>query len=411
MMVVNTDVVIVGAGPAGACAGLSLLTYSTLKVVVLEQSDFSQPRVGEHVSDSLFSLLAYLKLTKADFPAHCFMPCYGDTAYWGSDLPRVRHAIFSSENASVQLDREAFDFTLIEQIVARGGSVYPRTHCSVTKNTVTQSAADAAANWILQCTHPEQSPFQINARYVIDASGRNSSWSRQLGGQLHKLDQLMGAGRFFSLPGTSQTGASQTRTSQTATSQPARPQQQLIESCEHGWWYGALLPNQHYVATFFSDADIISQLRLNQHQHWQQLLQQTSHLKHAVADAQALSAHPWVRNAASQYSDVSQIAHFIAIGDAACAFDPISSMGLGFAISSACHAARLVINELTPAANQPGRDSASTNQPASTKPAPKQLYQHDLHQHFAGYQTLRQSFYRAEARWSNAPFWQRRQLG
>jgi flavin-dependent dehydrogenase len=406
MMVVNTDVVIVGAGPAGACAALSLLTYSTLKVVVLEQSDFSQPRVGEHVSDSLFSLLAYLKLTKADFPAHCFMPCYGDTAYWGSDLPRVRHAIFSSENASVQLDREAFDFTLLEQIVARGGSVYPRTHFSLTKSSVansaatkssvTKCAADAAANWILQCTHPEQPPFQINARYVIDASGRSSSWSRQLGGQLHKLDQLMGAGRFFSLPGTSLKGASQ----------PERPQQQIIESCEHGWWYGALLPNQHYVATFFSDADIISKLRLNQHQHWQQLLQQTSHLKHAVADAQALSAHPWVRNAASQYSDVSQIEHFIAIGDAACAFDPISSMGLGFAISSACHAARLVINELAPATTPPDLDSASTNH----APA-KQLYQHDLHQHFSGYQTLRQSFYRAEARWSNAPFWQRRQLG
>lgn len=420
MVIVDTDVVIVGAGPAGACAALSLLTYSGLKVVVLEQSDFSQPRVGEHVSDSLFSLLAYLKLTKADFPAHCFMPCYGDTAYWGSDLPRVRHSIFSSENASVQLDRQAFDFTLLEHIVARGGSVYPRTHCTVTKSTVSKGAGPqgAGSNWMLQCTHPEQAPFQINARYLIDASGRNSSLSRQLGGQLHKLDQLMGAGRFFSLPGaslpeTSLKVTSPAGDSKAKTSNAARPQQQIIESCEHGWWYGALLPNQQYVATFFSDADIISELRLNQHQHWQQLLQQTNYLKHAVTAAQPLSAHPWVRNAASQLSDVSQIDHFIAVGDAACAFDPISSMGLGFAISSACHAARLVIDELA-AASTPtpaDRDSASPNNPASNNPPAKQLYQHDLHQHFSGYQTLRQSFYRAEARRANAPFWLRRQLG
>jgi hypothetical protein len=75
------------------------------------------------------------------------------------------------------------------------------------------------------------------------------------------------------------------------------------------------------MATFFCGADIISALRLNQHQHWQQLLQQTSHLKHAVADGQVVSAPPCVRKAASQCSDVSQIEHFIAFGDAACAFD------------------------------------------------------------------------------------------
>ncbi len=224
---ISTDVVIIGAGPAGACAALSVLTYSDLRVVVLEQSDFSQPRVGEHVSDSLFSLLDYLQLQKTDFPADCFLPCYGDTTYWGSALPRVRHAIFSSENASVQLDRQAFDFTLIEQVIARGGTVFPRTHCTLTAPT-------AAADWLLQCSHPQQADFQIRARYLIDASGRNSALGRQLGSKTHRLDQLMGAGCFFHCP-----------------DQVAAAQEQLIESTEYGWWYAARLPNQQYVATFF----------------------------------------------------------------------------------------------------------------------------------------------------------------
>lgn len=378
---IDTDVVIVGAGPAGACAALSFLTYSALRVVVVEQSDFSQTRVGEHVSDSLFSLLAYLKLNKADFPADCFMPCYGDTAYWGTDLPRQRHAIFSSENAGVQLDREAFDLTLIEQIITRGGTVYPRTHCVVSPST-------DGYNWLLQCNHPEQPQFQIRARYFIDASGRNSSWCRQIGGELQKLDQLMGAGCFFSLADSVS---------------PVKAQQQIIESCQHGWWYGALLPNQQYVATFFSDADIISELRLNQHQQWQQLLQQTRYIKHCVNGSRSLSAHPWIRNAASQCSDVSGIGFYIAIGDAACAFDPISSMGLGFAISSACHAARLVMVELA-------REGASVDAVQHAASA-KLQFQQDLQQHFASYQNLRKNFYRAEPRWSDAPFWQRRQLG
>ncbi len=375
---IETDVVIVGAGPAGACAALSLLTYSALKVVVLEQSDFSQIRVGEHVSDSLFSLLAYLKLSKADFPAGCFMPCYGDTAYWGSALPRVRHAIFSSESASVQLEREAFDLTLLEHILARGGTVYPRTHCSVRQ-------PDTASGWLLHCSHPEQASFQIRARYLIDATGRNSSLCRQSGGQLHKLDQLMGAGCFFSCPEHAENS-----------------QEQIIESCEDGWWYGAMLPNQHYVATFFSDTDIISKLRLNQQQHWQRLLQQSQFLQHRLRGCSLLSAHPWVRNACSQYSDTSQIRQYVAIGDAACAFDPISSMGLGFAVSSACHAAHLVMAELKQHSSGPVLQSGALSA--------RQLFQQDLNNHFAAYQQLRQNFYRAEHRWANAPFWQRRQL-
>lgn len=362
----NTDVVVIGAGPAGLCAAICVLTYSSLNVLVLEQSDFSQVRVGEHVSDSLFQVLDYLKLQKSDFPEHCFLPCYGDTSYWGSDFPRVRHAIFNSENASVQLDRASFDFTLMEQVVARGGTLFPRTHCTVSRQ---------GSDWVLSCNHPAQAPFSISCRYLLDASGRNGSLCRQLGGQVHQLDQLMGAGCFFSCIASEDAA-----------------QEQLIESTEYGWWYGARLPNQQYVATFFSDKDMIRKLRLNQGQHWQQLLQQSKHLKQQLKHCKSLSAHPWLRNAGSQYSDSTALTNYLAIGDAACAFDPISSMGLGFALSSACHAAQLVIAELQ-----------------HNKPTPQEVYQQDLHAHFASYQQLRRRFYQAEQRWSSADFWQRRQ--
>ncbi|SEA50991.1 lysine-epsilon-oxidase maturase LodB [Alkalimonas amylolytica] len=372
---IEADVVIIGAGPAGACAALSLLTYSSLKVVLLEQSDFSQLRVGEHVSDSLFALLDYLKLSKTDFPEGSFMPCYGDTAYWGSAIPRERHSIFNSENASVQLARELFDFTLLEHILARGGTIYPRTQSKA------QPLLDSAG-WLLDCTHPEKAPFQIQARYLIDASGRNSTLCRQQGGKVHKLDQLMGAGCFFSCPGHG-----------------SQLQQHIIESCEDGWWYGALLPNQGYVATFFSDVDIISQQRLNQRQHWLTRLQQSRQLKYQLQGCTMLSKHPWVRNASSHYSDSSAISRYIAIGDAACAFDPISSMGLGFAITSACHAARLVMAELAQLSTTPSQSSSSA----------RQLFQQDLRNHFSAFKQLRQKFYQAESRWTEAPFWQRRQ--
>lgn len=375
-MVIDTDVVITGAGPAGACAALALTAYSSLQVVLLEQSDFSQPRVGEHVSASLFALLEYLQLPKTLFPAQSFLPCYGDTSYWGSALPSVRHSMFHHEQ-SVQLDRELFDLTLLEQLQQRGARLLPRTHSKVSA----LSAADAPWGWQLACQHPVQGDFTLRARYLLDASGRNSALARQLGGRSHRLDQLMGAGMFFQCD---------------VNADPA--QDQLIEATEHGWWYGARLPGGQYVATFFSDADLISQLRLNQGNHWWQWLQQSQQLKKRLVGARPLSAHPWLRNAASQYTQIPALPHYLAVGDAACAFDPISSMGLGFAVSSACQAARLV------------QQALSTSPAETDEQALRQPYLQDLQAHFVAYQRLRQQMYQKEQRWTAAPFWQRRQV-
>ena len=56
------DVLIVGGGPAGTSVALSLLNYSDHTVMLVEQSDLNQMRVGEHVSASIFDLVEYLKI-------------------------------------------------------------------------------------------------------------------------------------------------------------------------------------------------------------------------------------------------------------------------------------------------------------------------------------------------------------
>ncbi|PKI16177.1 tryptophan 7-halogenase [Colwellia sp. 12G3] len=95
------------------------------------------------------------------------------------------------------------------------------------------------------------------------------------------------------------------------------------------------------------------------------------------------------------------VSNFVAIGDAACAFDPISSMGIGFAISSACHGANAIMAQLN--ANNLTASTANVNQ------AIKQ-YNLDLKNQFDNYHVLKQQFYQQEQRWSQAPFWQRRVL-
>ena len=93
-------------------------------MTIIEQSDFNTTRVGEHVSSSIFDLIDYLKLSKSDFRQDSFIPAYASKAYWGSDQVRSVNSIFTTEEATFQLDREKFDFKLIETAAERGATIY-----------------------------------------------------------------------------------------------------------------------------------------------------------------------------------------------------------------------------------------------------------------------------------------------
>jgi flavin-dependent dehydrogenase len=368
---IDTDVAIFGAGPAGACAALSLLNYADLDITLIEQSDLNRERVGEHVSESIFDFLDYLQIKREAFGSDCFIPTYGSTSYWGSELPGIRNSVFTTQQSTFQLNREQFDLQLLQSIAERGGNVMPRCHCH-------QISQLDDGRWQLQLTHPVQGEFTLRARFIVDASGRNANISRQLGLIGKKVDDLMAVGRFFE-----------------CTDNKQKKQEYLIESTPHGWWYAALLPGNRYSISFFSDADIIASLKLNQQSHFNALLAKTKHIKKLVQGAKVTAPHPWVRPAYSQSTAFETLPNFLAIGDAACAFDPISSMGIGFALSSGCHAASLITASLT---------EADCNQQQLTK-----QFQIDLDNQFNHYLTLRQQFYQQEGRWQQAPFWQRRQ--
>lgn len=361
----ETDVLIFGGGPAGASAALTLLNYSNLRATIIEQSALDKMRVGEQVSASIFEMIDYLKINRDEFGADCFTPSYGGVTYWGSDLPSSRDSIFAAEGPSYQLDREKFDLKLLQVISDRGGQIFPRT-----KGLVFEKFGNNN-HWKIQLKHPEQGSFTINSRYLIDATGRQASICHRAGALTKKLDKLTGVGGFFNFPG-----------------QRSLANDQLIEATELGWWYSALLPNQTLVVTFFTDADIVSKYQLNQRDHWLQLLRKTSHMKVRLSGAQSNLNKLVVRSAASQISNSNDVRNFVAIGDAACSFDPISSMGLGFAMTSASRAAIALMNDLP--------NAAITN------------YHQDIVGNFESYLPIRKHFYQREQRWPKSEFWGRR---
>lgn len=364
---IQTDVLIIGGGPAGTSAAISLLKHGgDLRVMLVEQSNLDQIRVGEHVSSSIFGLLKYLGLEPKDFENGCFLTSHGTTSYWGSDIPMTRDAIFSAERPACQLDRRIFDLTLLKQVADLGGIVLPRTRCQGYDQLENH-------NWQVKLHHAEKGMLSVDAKFLIDASGRQRSTSRLLNIPSDKHDALFGIGAFLAIKGRN------------------LPSDQMMESTELGWWYSATLQGNYTTTIFFTDSDIVSESEISKPANWYKQLQQTRFVKERIAGFNPAAINLWSRSAHTHISNIAHSRNFIAIGDAMASFDPISSMGIGFAISSACNAAAVVMLEL---------NESDANRIA--------VYQADVNRIFNNYLQQQKKVYQQEKRWPESGFWKRR---
>jgi flavin-dependent dehydrogenase len=363
----DVDVLIVGGGPAGASSALSLCTHSSLSVLIVESSALENLRVGEQVNASLFGLLAYLKIDRASFEPGSFIPCYGSDAAWGSDRIASRQSIFSHEEESFQLDRQKFDLRLINEAFKRGAIILPRTRC-------THFTQDENNHWLVNLKHLTRGDLSVKSKFLIDATGRQGTVARQIGVTLTRDDQLVAVGSFLRFAESE-----------------ALQQNTFLETTEVGWWYSAVLPGRLMSVTLFTDADIVQAQQLQKSENWWRLLAQTTHLK--TRTERAVSCEPlWTRNAFSQICHMTDRSHFLAVGDAAASFDPLSSMGIGFAISSGCQVAGVLKSFLA------GNEEAIKN------------YEASVGRIYAEYDVVKRRFYGKERRWEEGSFWKRRRI-
>lgn len=362
----DTDVLIVGGGPAGASAALSILKFSELKVTVVEQSDLNIQRIGEQVSSSIFDLLHYLGLDRSDFGNDCFLPGYSSHAAWGTSQIIERHSISSTHIDNYQINRSTFDLTLLAKASERGAVIMPNARC------IEYQAENKG--WQVTINHQTEGEFIVNTRYLIDATGRQSHLARQLEANITKDDELVAVGAFLEFR-----------------EEKDLEQDFFVETVEDGWWYYAVLPEKKIVLSLFTDAHIIKKKQLNKIENWTALLLNTVHVKHKVSGTVS-TQKLWVKNAYSHFTDSRKIKDFIAIGDAACSFDPISSLGIGFAMSSACNGALAIMNQ--------DKNANSINN-----------YNEDLKRIYDDYINTKSKYYKEEQRWPDAKFWNNRNVG
>jgi flavin-dependent dehydrogenase len=360
------DVAVIGGGPAGAACALALRTCTAHSVALIEASIYDNVRVGEHVSSALLPLLDYLEV-KERFLAECaHVKSLAIRACWGRDVPVAHHSWLHWSGEGYLLDRGVFDAMLATAVYERGGSVYPG--CRLEK----VHASEDGPGWLLQIRHASGKRFLLRARFLVDAAGRQASVARRLGARSTRCDALIGVSRFGQMAGKgSSTG------------------EILIESTQSGWWYSAPLPDQRLVMTFMTDASIWRAGSRPNADKWLTYLRDAPYtLARVEHSVKAISADVSVRPAHSHLLTEVAGEDWLAVGDASVSFDPLSSLGVGFALHAACSAAQMIEGYLA------DRDRQRL-----------QTYTAAVKNQFAQYVPVWQAYYACEKRWPEAPFW------
>ncbi|MGB0385046.1 MAG: tryptophan 7-halogenase [Ardenticatenaceae bacterium] len=363
----NVDIAIIGGGPAGTAMAIALRqANSDLTIAVLEASDYSGFRVGETVPPTFREPLQQLGLWEV-FAADGHQPSLGTSGVWGGPEVVYQDFLFHPMGHGWCLDRNRFERTLAREAQARGATV-------TTGVRLIGHEQLADGSWQLTVRDRARQTDSLRASFVVDASGHRAMFASKQGSPRLWYDHLVGVSGLFTLPDTTPSGGQHVR----------------IEACEQGWWYAAKLPNKQAVVTWMSDRDIMRQHESQRPEPWTALLNETHHIQELVADA-TMSETLQVHSAASCRLRHVVGPNWIAIGDAACTFDPLSSAGITKAMDSALSAAPAVSQFLA-------GDSAGLAH-----------YEQQFNRQHKDYLKTRKAYYAQEQRWPNSAFWQRRQ--
>lgn len=355
------DIVVAGAGPAGCASAITLRQVAPgLRVALFTGAAPEGHRVGETLPSAARALLEHLGVWDS-FLGDGHLPASGTADSWGAPDWRENDFIRSLKGHGWHLDRRVFDDRLLLRAEEAGVTVV---------RGVRVTAAKSATNGChLELADRETSA--LATRFVIDATGRAALVGRSLGASVVRHDQLVGIYRVYE-----GTDREQART--------------LVEPCAQGWWYSAGLPGHRHLLALMTDGDLAASHSLHRAPAWEAALSTTQAIKAIASGARPLFA-PRVKPAASGRLDPCATDSFLAVGDAAATFDPLSSLGITMALRSGIFGAYAAADWLTR-----GDASALERHRGVTR---------------AGFNSFLKQWrrqYALEQRWAAEPFWSRR---
>jgi len=394
----GVDVAILGGGPAGCATALALLDRGVERVLVIEAGRGDGPRVGESIPPATNRLLARLGLWDA-FVEQRHEPCRGSCSAWGRDRLGYNDFLFDPLGHGWHLDRERFDALLARRAADRGATVWTGARFVRAEALAADEVAGEGGFLVRLASgasaEAAASLTAVRARFVVDATGPKACFARARSASRVFLDRLVCAYGFFgsgSGSGPAPGLGSGSGSGSGLGSGSGFPALTVLEATEYGWWYGARLPRQRLAVAVATDPEILRERGLGRREGWLAHLAETRHLSQWLDRESPVEGDLVLRAAPTFRLDRVGGPRWRAVGDAAAAYDPLSSQGIHKALEDGLEAAEEIARALAVG----GTLSEGEH------------FEH-VARRFEGYLADRNYFYGLETRWSGAPFWARRQ--
>jgi flavin-dependent dehydrogenase len=362
----GADVVVVGGGPAGAAAAAAARAEG-LDVELVCAPRGRRPAPGESLPPGTDRLLD--DIFGASILNHQqHRASFGNRSAWGATDVEATEFVHNPFGHGWHVDRLMLEQSLHDRLRSLGVRV--RSEARVTCQAWT------GEEWRIGLD--DQPGIAIQARAIVDATGRGARIARSQGARRQRLDRLVAA--YWVLI------VADTRDGDCTT---------LIEAVRDGWWYTTPVPPHRRVVAFLTDSDLMPPRSARTGRDWHERLARAPHIRDRLASCGCrLHGRPPILDAAVTYLDHPAGCSWVAAGDAAVSFDPLSSQGMLTSFVMGQGAGHAVAAILTRGDQQPlirwGAEYARL-----------------LEAHLR----LQAAYYALERRWPTAPFWARRRNG
>lgn len=308
----DADVVIVGGGPAGCAAAISLRAkgHSVVVLAAPEQREKPTETAAPALKDMLRTLGADTALSSCE-------PCFGFSSNWGRASPVLQPSLLNPFGHPWFIHRGRFDPEL-RRIAQDKGTVWLEA---------TASSADFSDHGIAVET---AGGTTVNARWLIAATGTPSWPARMTNQKVSLIDSLIAF--WASIP----------------TEEPLE-RLLFLEATASGWWYLCPGHGPTAVACFVTDPESARELRPSHTKEWGDQFKATALFNRARRGAAPTEIHAVPVNMMTLPEITGN--RWIAVGDATAKLDPLGSSGVLTALDSGRRGALAVSEALHGSSN------------------------------------------------------------
>ncbi|WP_299944758.1 NAD(P)/FAD-dependent oxidoreductase [uncultured Ruegeria sp.] len=304
-MTIQTEICVIGGGPAGSAVALRLAQLGR-RVCLVERQPFPRQHVGESLPPSIWPILKLLGVDQPVAQAG-FLRASGSILHWAGAFERRG---VDGDNPGLLVDRGEFDAILLQ--AAQGAGV------QIVQPARAYRPIRGRSGWNIP-VRTDTDAFHIRAQILLDAAGRQAGLGRRFRAASQPLLALYA---YWQVP-------------------PGFGPQARVEAGASHWYWGALLPGGVVNAMIFVNPDTCTGLSpAGRRDLYLNLLAQSPLLSPCLEQRRI---GPVRRTDATSRAETTPPAHdLLRVGEASFTVDALSSQGVQLAMGQAVQAAAVV---------------------------------------------------------------------